>query len=214
MAHPPFLPVRGERRVHREPCHWSCPVPCSGADAPRYQNMPSRRARNIDSASFLDIPEKRKGSHPAGRVPTQQEGLPPIREEGFPPSREEGFPPSREEGFPPSREEGFPPSREEGFPPSREEGFPPSREEGFTPSREGKGGRGQPGPFCPRSAGMLLIGQNGLAFLARAAPLTTLGRWASLASHNAESVSFSFSRWSDKSLEHSTHIQGIYRNLY
>ena len=46
MADPPFLPVRGERRAHREPCHWSCPVPCSGADLPRYQNMPSRRARN------------------------------------------------------------------------------------------------------------------------------------------------------------------------
>ena len=75
--------------------------------------------------------------------------------------------------------------------PTQQEGFPPSREEGFPPVREGKGGRGQPRPFCPRSAGMSLIGQNGLAFLARAAPLTTLGRWASLASHNAESISFS-----------------------
>ena len=63
------------------------------------------------------------------------------------------------------------------------------------------GRRGQPRPFCPRSAGMWLIGQNGLA-------------WASLASHNAESIPFSFSRWSDTSLEHSTHVQGIYRNLY
>ena len=32
--------------------------------------------------------------------------------------------------------------------------------------------------------------------------------------HTAESIPFSFSRWSDKSLEHSTHVQGIYRNLY
>ena len=46
MADPPFLPVRSERRAYREPCHWSCPAPCSEADAPRYQNMPSRRARN------------------------------------------------------------------------------------------------------------------------------------------------------------------------
>ena len=95
------------------------------------------------------------------------------------------------------------PTQQEGSPPIREEGFPPVREEGFPPVREGvpKGGRGQPRPFCPRSAGMSLIGQNGLV-------------WASLASHNAESIPFSFSRWSDKSLGHSTHVQGIYRNLY
>ena len=32
--------------------------------------------------------------------------------------------------------------------------------------------------------------------------------------HTAESISFSFSRWSDKSLEHGCCVQGIYRNLY
>ena len=56
MADPPFLPVRGEHRAYREPCHWSCPAPCRKADAPRYQNMPSRRARN----SSCPVPNHRR----------------------------------------------------------------------------------------------------------------------------------------------------------
>ena len=59
MADPPFLPVCSERRAYREPCHWSCPAPCSEADAPRYQNMPSKRARN-SSCPVLNVPSYRR----------------------------------------------------------------------------------------------------------------------------------------------------------
>ena len=67
----------------------------------------------------------------------------------------------------------------------------------------------------PSSPEKLIWGQSDSGSLI-SIPLnsSTFQKSAGMSLHNAESIPFSFSRWSDKSLEHSTHVQGIYRNLY